>query len=383
MTTATAAAPVSDVFTAEELARARRYHRPKYVALLAGITLDLTVLALLAFSSAGDRLYGGLAGLPWWARALVFPALVVLVSTLVRLPLAFWSGYVHEKRWDFSTQNVRGWLADRAKGLAVSAAIASVTLFGLVALARALPDAWPLAAALAAAGLVLLLSFLAPLVLEPVFNRFEPLADEDLAAELRALADEAGVPVREVLVADASRRTRKENAYVSGLGSTRRVVLYDTLVARNDRGYARLVVAHELGHRRKRHVAKATLIGMAGVAAAVVLLWATLQIEPLLRATGASGAGDPRIAPFVLLFGSVLELLAAPFQAALSRRWERDADRFSLELTGDAELFESAHRSLATSNLADLAPPRALYLLFFSHPTPRERIAQARAWARP
>src|SRR5204862_2530403 len=132
------------------------------------------------------------------------------------------------------------------------------------ALARAFPQAWPLVAAPGAAVIVLVLGLLAPVVLEPVFNRFAPLDDEALSADLRALADRAGVPIRDVLVADASRRTSKENAYVSGLGRTRRVVLYDTLLGRADPPQLRLVVAHELGHRRARHVAKGTLLAMAG-----------------------------------------------------------------------------------------------------------------------
>src|SRR5439155_10267574 len=139
------------------------------------------------------------------------------------------------------------WLIDRLKGFAVGLVITSGMLLGLVSIAGAMGGAWPLVVAPGAAVLVLLLSFVAPVVLEPIFNRFKPLADTELAASLRSLSEQAGVPVRDVLVADASRRTRKENAYVSGLGRTRRVVLYDTLAARNDPAYARLVVAHELG----------------------------------------------------------------------------------------------------------------------------------------
>src|SRR5207302_9942372 len=112
--------------------------------------------------------------------------------------------------------------------------------------------------------------------LEPVFNHFEPLEDEGLANELRAVAERAGVPVRDVLVADASRRTTKVNAYVSGIGATRRVVLFDTLLESADEGQLKLVVAHELGHRREQHIVKATVGAMAGAALWVVLLWALL-----------------------------------------------------------------------------------------------------------
>jgi STE24 endopeptidase len=203
-----------------------------------------------------------------------------------------------------------------------------------------------------------------------------------LAAELRSLAERAGVPVADVLVADASRRTRRENAYVSGLGGTRRIVLFDNLLDQSEPRQIRLVVAHELGHRRARHVERGTLLAMAGAATVVLVLWGLLSWPGLLEATGASGPGDPRVAPFLVLVVTVFELLGLPLGAALSRRWEREADRFSLELTRDPEAFESAHRRLARANLADLEPPRAVYALLFSHPTPSERIAAARAWRR-
>jgi STE24 endopeptidase len=369
-------------FTAEEIQRAREYHRPLYGALAIDAVVRMAVLAVLAFSSLGDYVYGWLAGLSWWSRVFAYTVLVVALAGAVRLPISYWRGYVHEKRWGFSTQNVRGWLIDRAKALAIGAGLTASALFGLVALARALPWAWPAAAAPAAAVLVAVLSFAAPVLLEPVFNRFTPLADERLASDLRVLAQRAGVSVRDVLVADATRRTRKQNAYVSGFGRTRRVVVYDTLLAEDDPREIRLVVAHELGHRKAHHVEKVTALGMIAAAGGVLLLWGLLSMGGLLRTAGAAGPGDPRVVPLVLLSGAILQLLALPFESSLSRRWEAAADLASLELTGDPGAFESAHRKLAVSNLIDLDPPRALYLIASSHPTPPERIAAARDWAR-
>jgi STE24 endopeptidase len=370
------------VFAPDEVERARRYHRPLYIVFLVDTTLGLVALSLIVFTRVGSWLYDVVDELSWWGRALLFPMLVLGVLTLLRLPLSFWRGHVRERRWGFSTQTAGGWLLDRAKGFAVAAVLSAVAVLAFVALARALPGAWPAAAAPGAALLVLALGFAAPIVLEPLFNRFRPLGDAALAGELRALAESAGVPVRDVLVADASRRTRRENAYVSGLGGTRRIVLFDNLLDASEPRQIRLVVAHELGHRRARHVERGTLLAMAGAAAVVLVLWGLLSWPALLKAIGASGHGDPRVAPFLFLVVSVFELIALPLGSALSRRWEREADRSSLELTRDPEAFESAHRRLARANLADLEPPRAVYALLFSHPTPPERIAAARAWAR-
>src|SRR5438128_10344226 len=162
----------AELFSVEQVERARRYHRPLYVALLLDVTLGLAVLSAAAFTRAGDRLDGAVDSLPWWGHALAFPALVLGVVALVRLPLSFWRGHLWERRFGFSTQSAGGWLLDRVKSFAVGVVVTSAALLGLVALARAFPSAWPLAAAPAAVAAVLLLGFVAPVVLEPLFNRF-------------------------------------------------------------------------------------------------------------------------------------------------------------------------------------------------------------------
>jgi STE24 endopeptidase len=368
---------LNEIFTQEERERARRYHRPLYAVRPAELALGIAVPAALAFGQAG-RIVGG----PWWLEVPILAALVVVAGMLVRLPLSVWR-LRHERSWGFSTQTVGGWLGDKAKGLGIGIVLTGGTMLGLVAVARAFPDWWPVVAGLGAAALVALLTFVAPVVLEPVFNRFRPLEDERLADELRGLSVRAGVPVRDVLVADASRRTRKHNAYVSGLGRTRRVVLWDTLLERGRRPEVGLVVAHELGHRRLRHVAWGTFVGMAGAAASILALWAALEWGSLREALGVSGAGDPEVVPFAIAFVAALDLLGVPVWTAMSRHFERSADRFSLDLTQDPDAYEAVHHGLALANLSDLAPPRLYYLAFHSHPTSPERIAAGRAWKRP
>jgi STE24 endopeptidase len=356
-------------FSHVEIERAARYHRPRYVALLVDLLLSVAVLAILQWS--WRRPWHLVDGLGWAGSAAAYAALVGFALGIVRLPVSYWRGYVQETRWGFSTQSRAGWAADLAKGEAIGLLLLVGFWTGLVALGRAFPSAWPAAAAAVLGGAVFLLVFVAPLVLEPVFNRFAPLSDERLAGELRAVADRAGVPVRDVLVADASRRSTKVNAYVSGLGRTRRVVVYDTLLDSADEGQLKLVVAHELGHRRERHVAKLTAGVVAAAALLPVLLWAIL--------------GDRAVSPgelaLVLLVTYVLRAPALPFGAWVSRRFERVADRFSLELTHDLPAYERTHVGLARANLGDLAPPRLVYWLLFSHPTAPERLAYGRAWA--
>jgi STE24 endopeptidase len=352
-------------FSEEEVARARSYHRPLYWAAAANVAIEASVLAALVWSGAGAALDPG--SLPWWARAPAYAAIVIAASAAVRTPLALWSSFVRERRWALSTQRMPSWAADRAKAVAVNIVLTAVALLGLVGLARGLPGWWAVPAAAAFAFAALLLSFVAPVVLEPLFNRYSPLQNATLASELIRLAERAGVPVRDVLVQDTSRRTRKANAYVSGLGRTRRVVVSDTLLEQASRAEVRLVVAHELGHRRDRHVLFGTLLAMAGAISATFVVWALLGTR----------VADPHRVPLVLLIGLGIGLTSVPALTAVSRRWERAADRYSLELTGDRGAYESAFRRLARINITDLDPPRLLYLLLLTHPTPPERLAAA------
>ena len=351
-------------FTEEEVERARGYHRPLYLTLPVDLALSLAVLCL--FSFVWTPTWG-----PWATATLLLTVLVVAVGSLVRTPLAYWRGFVRERRYGFSTETRGAWALDRLKGLGIAAVLAAVAMLCLVGLARAFPGWWVVPAAVSAALLVLVTSFVAPVVLEPIFNRFEPLPDRELAADLQGLAERVGVPIREVLVADASRRTTKVNAYVSGLGRTRRLVLFDTLLERGRPRGLRLIVAHELGHRRYGHIVKATVLAIAGAVLGVVVIWGVLGTD----------VADPAVVPRVMLVVTLLELVSLPFEALLSRRWERQADRFSLEATDDLEAFVDVHHDLALANLADLDPPRAVYAILFSHPTPPERIAAATAWA--
>jgi STE24 endopeptidase len=356
-------------FSHEEVERAARYHRPRYLSLFADLLLSVATLAVLQWVWQGPwRLVDGLG---WAGSAAAYAAIVSVALLAVQLPVSYWRGYVQERSWGFSTQSPGGWLADLLKGEAISLVLSIGFWVGLVGLRHALPSAWPAAAAAALALVVFLLVFVAPVVLEPVFNHFEPLEDERLANELRAVAERAGVPVRDVLVANASRRTTKVNAYVSGIGATRRVVLFDTLLESADEGQLKLVVAHELGHRRERHVVKLTAGLMAAVALWVVLLWAIL----------GNRAASPRNLPLVLLISTALRVAVLPFGSWVSRRFERVADRFSLELTHDLPAYERTHLGLARRNLGDLAPPKVAYVLLFSHPTTPERLAYGRAWA--
>jgi len=230
------------------------------------------------------------------------------------------------------------------------------------------------------AGVTVALSFLAPLVFEPLFNTFTPMARGPLRDGLLGLAARDGVRVREVLVADASRRTTALNAYVSGFGRTRRIVAYDTLLATAEPREVELVVAHELGHVVHHDVARGTALGALGAALGVGLLAAVLSWSPLLGLAAVDRFADPRSAWLLAAAATIGGTLAAPFGRALSRRVEHRADLHALNLTEAPAEFIAMQRRLTLTNVSDPTPPRLLHLLLSTHPTPSSRLATARAW---
>src|SRR6266536_1823747 len=310
-------------------------------------------------------------------------ALSVLVALGLGLtpPLAVWRELVL-RRYGLSTQDWRGWTVDVLKGYAVGAVLGSVALLGFYALARTTPDWWWVWAGLGAAGLAVLLSFVFPVLVEPIFNRFTPMPGGPLRDQLLALAQRDRVPVRDVLVADASRRTKAVNAYVSGLGPTRRIVVYDTLLERAEPAEVASVVAHELGHTRDGDVVTGTTLGALSAGAAVILAYLIGLWSAPLRLAGIDQVTDPRSVGLLLALATLAGLVAGPLQNGLSRRVEARADAHALALTDDPVTFEAMEARLALVNLADPDPPRLEHLLFASHPATVERMAAARAYAR-
>lgn len=371
--------PLRD-FTREQLAREVAFHDAIRPWSYASLFLGLGVAVWLGLTRAGARIVGALPG--GWAGQVVLGTLVVLaLRRLVTLPLSA-RGQAILQEYGLSTHTWGSWLVDVGKSLLVGAGLTALALVVLIGLGRRLRRTWWAWGAAGTAALVVAGSFAYPVVVEPVFNRFEPLPAGELREDLLALAARDGVDVDEVLVADASRRTTALNAYVSGFGSSRRIVVYDTLLEKASPAEVELVVAHELGHTKERDVLVGTLLGALAAAAGVVALALVLSWSPLLRRSGASGIGDPKAVPLLLALVAVTSLLAAPVSNLVSRKVEARADVHALELTQDPATFVSAQKELAVTNLSDLDPHPLAYAFFASHPSVTERLALAREWER-
>lgn len=357
----------SSVFTAEEIVRAEDFTSLARLWSWCSLATSLLLACVLGFTRLGASLVERIRG-PWWWQVVVTVAGLALAGRLVTLSFAV---LLRRRVLDYglSHQAWGDYAVDLAKGLAVDVVVTSIALVVLVGVARRWSRAWPAVAGLLLAGLVMLGSFAYPLLVEPLFNTFAPLPDGELRTQIFELADREGVPIDDVLVADASRRTTTLNAYVSGLGSSRRVVVYDNLVNPSsgvDDREALSVIAHELGHARHDDVLTGSLLGAAGVLLGVGLLG-------LL----GGGVADPRRLPRVLALVAVATVLASPVQNSISRRIETRADVDALRATDDPDAFVEVQKELARKSLADPTPPAWSQFWFGSHPTGLMRIALA------
>jgi STE24 endopeptidase len=374
------AAPV-DVqayFSADQLRAVAAFRDPQRLIGLAGLALSGATLALVALRppSALRRALGRAGSRPYLGAAAVGAGLSVLVA-LVGLPLAA-VGHERARGVGLATQDWPAWVADEARAAAVGAVLAAGGAVLLIALVRRFPRRWWAPGAAAVVAIAVLFVFISPLVLEPIFNRFTPLPPGPLRSEVLALSERAGVDVGEVFRVDASRRTTGANAYVGGLGTTKRVVLYDNLIESFPRAEVRSVVAHELGHQAARDLPRG-LLWIAVVAPAATLLTQRL-------AERVAGAPDrlrgPAGLPALFLALGLVSFGVTVAGNGLSRQVEGRADAFAIALTGDPAAHIGLERRLAVRNLSDPDPPRLLHLLLGTHPTTVERIGYGVAAAR-
>ncbi|HKO27388.1 MAG TPA: M48 family metalloprotease [Solirubrobacteraceae bacterium] len=353
-------------FSEAEIRRGARFARPQLALGMARGAIELGSLALLV--RRPPRWLNRPFRRPVAGGAATAAGLAVALS-LPPLPLRA----IARRRGievGLITQSWRDWAADLMKAGAIEAVLAAGAGSAAVALTRRYPRGWWLPVAGGSVVFGAGLAALAPVVLDPVFNKFTPLPDGETRSDVLELASAAGVKVGEVFSVDASRRTTAANAYVAGLGPTKRVVLFDTLLDRYSRDEVRVVVAHELAHVRNRDVPRgvvyAALVAPAAALAVQRVSWA------LSPERGTAGV-LPALALAAVLVGAPTGIIGN----RLSRAIERRSDAYSLKLTGAPDAFISFERAIALQNVADLEPPRWLTSLLATHPPTAERIGAA------
>ena len=316
---------------------------------------------------------------PWILVAgfgLIFAGFYFVLS----LPLSYYSGYVLPVRYGMSNQPISGWIKDLLKGFFVGGVIGGLLLETIYAVLRYYPETWWLITAVLLLLFSVLLTNLAPIILMPIFYKFEPLDDEftDLDARLLNLAEKTHTQVRGVYQFDMSTRTKAANAALTGLGNTRRILLGDTLLAEFTSDEIETVLAHEFGHHVHRDIPFGILI--EGVITLIGLYFAAVGLNWGVEALGLSGVADIAGLPLFMIVLGAYGLITMPITNTYSRWRERRADQFALDVTKKNVAYASALVRLANQNLAEVDPEPWVEFLLYSHPALDKRIKMANEW---
>ena len=363
--------------------RASRYHRLKRRASVIALLWSVVLLAgLLAsgLSAALRTIAAAWAGGSPALTVLVYVAILSSVNELFTLPLSFYSGFLVERRYELSNETPRTWIADQMKSFGLALMLGGGAASMIYWCIRVSPERWWAIAGVAFALLIVGLTNLAPILLLPLFYSVKPLDRESLSSRLLALADRAGARVLGAYEWGLATKTKKANAALAGIGPTRRILVSDTMLAEYSDDEIEVVLAHEMAH----HVHGDIWKGIAFESALIVggFYLAARMLAALAAPLGLAGVDDVAGLPLLLLAAGAVSLVTVPAAHAMSRGFERSADRFALDLTRNPGAFISAMRRLGAQNLAEDDPSTLVQWLFYSHPPVRDRIAAAQNFKR-
>ena len=354
--------------------QAKKYEKEKRLIGICGSLLSFAFILVFYFSGFSHFLANLNISFIW---AFLFYLVVFLfLTTIIGLPLGYYSGYIHEHKWGFSNYTPKTWAIDQLKSFVVSLVLLPLLLGLLFWVLAEFPDTWWLVAGLATTLVSIVFVTLFPVVILPIFNKYDPIEDEKLTSQLSEILNKAGLRPSGFFKQDMSRQTKKENAFLAGMGKTRRVVIADNLLTHMSLPEITSIIAHEVGHYRYAHLPKNIAIGTIQQLITFYLL--NIIMKTLFPEFLTSNAANLTLFPiFGLIMGLLSGLLFGPLNNLLSRFFERQADQTSLELYPDKDAFQKAMAGLANRNLSNAYPEWWVKLLYYSHPPIGERLAFA------
>jgi len=362
--------------------QARRYNRIRRRLGIADFVLGLLMLVLLLATgwNATLRDLAYRASFQTYALAVfLYVVMLMLIGKLLGLGLDYY-GFRLERRFNLSDQKFRAWAWDETKGLLLGIVLGTIVVELLYFIIRQFPQHWWVLGWAAFLALVVLMAQLAPVILFPIFYKFEPLQNEELKTRLVKLGERAGTHVRGVYKWNLSEKSKKANAALTGLGSTRRIILADTLLDHYSPDEIEAVLAHELGHHVHRHILKSIVV-QAGIT--LVGFWmANWALHYAVDQHMFEQLSDFANLPLLVLIFTLLSFLLMPALNAYSRYNERQADLYALQSIPNVDPFISSMNKLAEQNLAERSPSRFVEWFFHSHPAISRRVEAAEAWAR-
>jgi STE24 endopeptidase len=361
---------------------ARRYNRIQRWLSVADFVLGLLFLLVLLFTGWNGALRDlAYSASSWYTiQVFVYVLMLMLIGKALGLGLDYY-GFRLEHSFNLSNQNPRAWAWDETKGFLVGVVLGTIVVELLYFIIRQAPQYWWLIAWATFLGLFVLLAQLAPVILFPIFYKFEPLQNEELKSRLVKLGEAAGTRVRGVYKWNLSEKSKKANAALTGLGSTRRIILADTLLEQYSADEIEAVLAHELGHHVHKHILKSiavqACVTLAGFWAANWLLHYAIERWHFFETLS-----DFANLPMLVLVSTLLSFLLLPALNAFSRHNERQADRYAFQSIASVQPFISSMNKLANQNLAERSPSKWVEWFFHSHPAISRRVAAAETWAK-
>ncbi|MBC8390661.1 MAG: M48 family metallopeptidase [Actinobacteria bacterium] len=302
--------------------------------------------------------------------AFSYIVLFYLLIQLILLPLAYFRGYIIEHRFGLSNQTIAMWFSDYLKENGISILISSLGITGIYTLMVYIPKYWWIISSAVLAIFVVAATYLYPILIDPLFYKFEKLKDTNFQEQIINITGKASIEVKEVLVADASRKTNKANAYFTGIGGSKRIVVFDNIINNFSRKEALNVIAHEIGHWHYWHIVKSIIIGIISGTAGLFLINAVF--------TYSSMVGDFKSILVIILLISIISFLSLPLQNAVSRTFERQADNFTMQATENPDAQIQLMLKLAESNLSNVSPHWYIKYFLYSHPPIMERVEAAK-----
>ncbi len=333
--------------------------------------LELAIIFLLL-----PLLVAKIAGLQWHLieQALIFFGALAVIGGAVGIPFDIYHTFVLEKKYGFSTITWKLWLTDLIKSIIISAVLMGIMLSAFMAFIIYLPKSWWFWAWVFFTAFEILLLWLYPVVIAPLFNKYEPIRDEELKEKIESLLAKVGLKAEGIFQVDEGKRSKHTNAYFTGIGKTKRIVLFDTLLASHSHDEILAVLAHEIGHWKKKHILKQLIFMIAASFAGFYLVFLLVNWPPLYAAFGLQQTPVYAGLLLVSLYFSCLGFFFSPVGAWISRRYEREADAMAHELTGTSEPMINALKRLAKDNLSNLHPHPWYVRFYYSHPPLVERI---------
>jgi STE24 endopeptidase len=359
---------------------ARDYNRIRRRLTVADLAINLVFLvALLATGLNGtlrDWAYRA-AGQSYSLAVFFYVLMLLILSKALSFGLDYYSFRV-EHQFNLSNQRIRSWIWDEIKGWLLGLVVATILVEMIYNIIRMAPFKWWIIVWVVYNGLAIFFAQIAPIVLFPLFYKFRPLENDDLAKRLIRLSERAGTRVRGVYEWKLSEKSKKANAALAGLGATRRIILADTLLQDFTPEEIEAVLAHELGHHVHKHIQKSIVLQ---VALSLIGFWVLAEVlQFAVEREMFLTVHDFASLPLVLLMATLMSFILMPLMNAYSRQKEREADRYSLESIPQVEPFITSMNKLADSNLAERTPSRFVEIWFHSHPPIAKRIAAAEAW---